>query len=106
MKTYGNGMKATEFSKKQVNVLFAKAKNHELQIETWFMKKMYDLASFYGYDYNYSIERVEADIRQILEAVFAGEQDKAQHLIENATASLFDSYTEKYQRTFDRNFIA
>ena len=106
MKTYGNGMKATEFSKKQINVLFAKAKKHELQIEVWFMQRMYVLADFYDYDNNGSIAEEEQGIKQILEAVFADDIEKAQMLINRETASTFGSFTEKYQRSFDRNFIA
>ena len=106
MKTYGNGMKATEFSKKQINVLFAKAKAHKLQIEAWFMKRMYVLADFYDYDNNGSIAEEEQGIKQILEAVFADDIEKAQMLINRETASTFGSFTEKYQRSFDRNFIA
>lgn len=53
MKQYGL-MKATEFTKKQVNVIFAKAKHGELKVEKWFISELYTLADYYNYDDNRS----------------------------------------------------
>ena len=39
MRNYGAN-KATEFTKKQINVIFAKAKAGELKVESWIMKKL------------------------------------------------------------------
>ena len=106
MKVYRNGMRATGFSKKQINVLFAKAKNHELQIEAWFMKRMYSLADFYGYDENRSIEHEEQGILLIIEAVFSGDLEKTQSLINRETENIFDTFIPRYQKTFDKSYIA
>lgn len=73
MKEYRNGMKATEISKKQVSVIYAKAKNGELKVERWVMNRLYNLADYYGYDDNRSVEEAEAKIIAIIEAVFNGE---------------------------------
>ena len=69
MKEYGAN-KATEFSKKQISVIYSKAKNGELKVEKWYMSRLYDLAEYYGYDYNRSVEFEERSILKIIESVF------------------------------------
>ena len=40
--------KSTEFTRKQINVLYGKAKSGELKVEKWVMKEFYDLAEYRG----------------------------------------------------------
>ena len=42
MKVYGTYF-ATEFTKKQINVIYGKAKNGELKVEKWFIRDLYEL---------------------------------------------------------------
>lgn len=80
--------KVTEFTKKQVNVIYAKSKNGELNVPKEVIKDFYNLAEYYGYDDNRVVERCESVILNILENVFAGDNEKAQQLI--------DEYAEKH----------
>ena len=105
MKSYG-AKKSTEFSKKQISVIFAKAKNGELNVEKWIMSDFYDLADYYGYDDNGSVEQAERDILAILEAVFSKDNEKAQELIDNYTKRTWKLISRKRQNAADRSFVA
>jgi hypothetical protein len=87
MKNYG-AMKATEFTKKQIGVIYSKAKKGELKIEKWVMTEFYDLADYYGYDSNKSVEDRENEILLIIDHMFAGDIEDVQERI--------DSYTERH----------
>lgn len=93
MKYYGS-KKATEFTKKQIGVIYAKAKSGELKVERWVVKDLYDLADYYGYDDNRSVEDAEREILQILDKTFNGTSEEAQDLI--------DKYTEKHWNLMGR----
>lgn len=56
MRRYGMNQ-ATEFSKKQISVIYGKAKAGQLKIEKWLISRFYDLADFYGIDWNRGIEK-------------------------------------------------
>lgn len=86
MKIYGAN-KATEFTKKQISVVFRNAKEGNLKVEKHIVNDFYNLADYYGYDDSESVERAEFHIMQILDDVFAGDFEKAQNLI--------DRYTER-----------
>lgn len=103
MKQYG-AMKATEFTKKQISVVYAKAKKGELKVEKWIMSEMYDLADFYNYD-NGSVEFSERIILCILRAVFAGDNEAAQANIDLLTKHKWDASTEKRRANFDRSLV-
>lgn len=105
MKAYGAN-KATEFSKKQISVIYMKAKNGELKVEKWVIGEFYDLAEYYGYDDNRNVERAESKILNILDSVFAGEMDKAQKLIDQYTADEFKSMSAKAQKKANRALVA
>lgn len=106
MREYGP-MKATEFTKKQINVVFGKAKAGELKVEKWFMNELYTLAEFYGYDDNRSVERSEVTVKGILEDVFAGNIENAQKRIDEAEDEWFKSYSAKNQSRCNRTiFVA
>lgn len=104
MKLYGAN-RTTEFTKKQINVVFSKAKKGELKIEKWYMHRLYDLADYYGYDSNRSVEYEEGFILKILENVFNNENEKAQELINNQTECVFNNLSNKNKEKADRNFI-
>lgn len=106
MKQYGAN-KATEFTRKQVNVVFAKAKSGTLKIEKWFVNELYVLADYYGYDDKCEVERSERQVKQILEAVFDNDIEKAQSLINEAEDDWFNSYSRKTQAKCNRTaFVA
>ena len=106
MKQYG-AKKATEFTRAQINVIFAKAKSGELKVEKWFIGDLYNLAEFYGYDDNGNAEREERAVLQILRAVFENDNAEAQRLINLTADSWFDAYSSKYQKKLNRTqFVA
>lgn len=104
MKQYGAN-KATEFSKKQISVIYGKAKSGELKIEKWYMSRLYDLADYYGYDDNRSVEEEEVFILQIIDAVFSGNTEKAQELIDSETEKHFNLMGRKYQSRCNRGLF-
>jgi len=105
MKQYGAN-KATEFSKKQISVIYAAAKRGEIKIEKWVIGEFYDLADYYGYDDNNSVERAETDILRILESVFANDMTKAQELIDDYTEKTWNLMGKKAQSKADRSLVA
>ncbi len=106
MKQYGFN-KATEFSKKQISVIYAKAKSGDLKVEKWMMSKLYDLADFYGTDDNGSVEFEERFVLNILRSVFDGDLEDAQERINSTADIFFNNYTDKFQKTLDRTvFVA
>lgn len=80
MRIYGD-KKATEFTKKQINVIYAKNKKGELNVSKKVLNDFYNLADFYGYDDNRTVESCEAAILNILDNVFGNNNEEAQHLI-------------------------
>ena len=106
MKTYGNGMKATEFSKKQINVIYSKAKVGELKVEKWIINDLYNMADYYGHDDNRSVERAEADIIALIDKVFAGNLEEAQQLIDLYTEDSFNRLGIKAQKKANRDLVA
>lgn len=105
MKAYGAN-KATEFTKKQIGVIFANAKNGNLKVEKWVMSRMYDLAEYYGYDSNGSVAEEEVVILNILEAVFAKNTAKAQKSIDEYTIDIFSRLSRKNQQNCDHAVVA
>ena len=106
MKQYGIN-KSTEFTKKQISVLYFKAKNGELKIEKWFLNDLYALAEYYWSDDNRSVEYSEKDVLKILESVFNGEIEAAQVLINETENKWFNLYGKKEQAKRNREqFVA
>lgn len=101
-------MKATQFTRKQINVIYAKAKNGELKVEKWVMSEFYELADFYSYDFNGSAAEHEGEILNILEKVFAGDLKEAQVRIDRYTKYHWEhSLTQKAKAKIDRTvFVA
>lgn len=104
MKRYGAN-KATEFTKKQINVIYSKAKNGELKVEKWVISEFYDLAEYYNYDFNCEVERAETDILKILDAVFLNDLTNAQNLIDEYTENSFRKMSRKNQSKCNRNLL-
>lgn len=100
-------MKSTEFTKKQINVVYAKAKSGLLKIEKWFINELYSLAEFYGYDDNGAVENCEERVLKILNSVFLNNINEAQNLIDSTSNYWFNGYTERTQSKIDRTqFVA
>ena len=107
MRQYGNGMKATEFSKKQISVIYAMAKKGELKVEKWYMNYLYDLAEYYGHDDNGSVELTERHINRMLEKVLAHDIEGAQKDITWHTEHEYNLFGRKTKANCDRTvFIA
>lgn len=104
MKRYGAN-KATEFTKKQISVIYGKAKNGELKVEKWVISEFYDLAEYYGYDSNRSVEQAEFNVLKILEAVFSNDLINAQNLIDEYTEDSFRKMSRKNQSKCNRNLL-
>ena len=104
MKNYGIN-KTTEFTRKQINVIYGKAKSGQLKVEKWFINELYNLADYYGQDNNGSIAHKEKFVLLILKAVFDNDLEDAQKKIDELTENIFKTCTEKVQVTFNRAFI-
>ena len=105
MKNYGAN-KATEFTKKQIGVIYRNAKEGKLTVEQFVMSDLYNMADYYGYDDNHSVERAESKILAILESVFANNLEEAQERINAYTESLFNDLSPKAQRKANRSIVA
>lgn len=105
MKQYG-ARYATEFTKKQIGVIYRMAKAGELNVEQWIMSNLYDLADYFGYDDNRNVADSERKVLQILEAVFSGKISDAQDLIDAYTADKFARTSAKRQKTLNREMVA
>ena len=105
MNIYKNGMKSTEFTTKQINVVYGCAKRGELKVEKWLMKELYNDAEYYGYDYNGTMESNERTVMQLLESVFSKNYEKAQQCINELTAD-FELYGKKFRQQADRTLVA
>ena len=106
MKVYGTYF-ATEFTKKQINVIYGKAKNGELKVEKWFIRDLYELAEYYGHDFNRSTESLERTVKKILELVFSVDIEEAQVLINETEDDWYSRYGKKTKAQCDRDvFVA
>ena len=94
--------KATEFTKKQINVIYGKAKSGQLKVEKWYMTNLYNLADYYGYDDNRSVEFEEVFIKKILDAIFDGDLETAQKIIKERTDSTYESLSSKNKEKCNR----
>ena len=104
MKQYG-ARKSTEFSKKQIGVIYGMAKRSELKVEKWVIGDFYDLADYYGYDDNGSVADAESRILRILDAVFTNDVEKAQNLIDGYTEYTFNLLGMKAQNNANRELV-
>ena len=98
MRNYGAN-KATEFTKKQIGVIYRMAKNGELKVEKWVISDFYDLADYYGYDDNGSVEASERKIKKILDAVFEKTTKKPRNSSTTTQKRLSSFYRKKARKT-------
>ena len=104
MKTYGAN-KSTEFTSKQISVLYYKAKNRELKVEKWFINKLYNAAEYCGYDDNKCMEQFERSVLSILDAMFAGETEKCQKIIDEVEENEYNLMGSKTKKSINRDMI-
>lgn len=104
MKQYG-AFFATEFSKKQVNVIYAKAKCGDLKVEKWFINELYTLSDYYGYDSNRSVASQELDVKSIIKAVFENDIINAQDIINTTEDKWYSLMSRKNQEKCCRDII-
>ena len=104
MKSYGY-MKATEFTRKQIGVLYHKAKDGEIKIEKWVMSDFYNLSDYYGYDDGGAIEFYEGKILNILDAIFSGDLVEAQKQIDWYTETSYDGYSDPQKAKLNRELV-
>lgn len=104
MKRYGFNF-ATEFTARQINVIYGCAKRGELKVEKFVMQNFYSLADYYGTDSNRSVADREASILRVLDAVFAHDYNLAQSLIDNYTDLLFKCFSAKMQNAADKSLV-
>lgn len=103
MKSYGAN-KATEFYKGNINYLYKLAKQDRLKIEKWVMSQFYNLADYYGYDDNKSVETAERRILKILDAA-QNDLELTQELIDEYTEHTFKLLSNKNKANSDRTYI-
>lgn len=104
MRSYGS-RKATEFTKKQIGVIYRLAKERKLEVEKGEMADLYNLADYYGYDDNGNVARNESYILSILEDVFSNNLKSAQEKINELQKNTFESLSIKNQRRWDKAFV-
>lgn len=69
------------------------------------MSELYNLADYYGYDDNRTVEDAEKKILAILDAVFAKDLEKAQKLLDDYTEKTFNLLSRKNQQRADRTMM-
>lgn len=94
MKRYANGMKATEFNKKQIEEL-----NQKITLERWFFNHLNKLAGFYGYDDSKSVERDEAMVLRAINEENAIEAQKLMNRLAEQTISSYGLKRNELDRT-------
>lgn len=105
MKQYGMN-KATEFTRKQIGVIYAAAKRGDLKVEKWVVNEFYDLADYYGYDDNRMVEFAEKKILMILDAIFGKDMGRAQELINLYTETEMEGLSASKAAKLNRALVA
>ena len=104
MRNYGAN-KSTEFTKKQISVIYRLAKEGTLKVQKGEIADLYDLADYYGYDDNGSVEDSEGYVLLILEAVFSKDYEKAQKLIDQQTERTYNNLSVKRQQKWNSELL-
>ena len=94
MKTYSNGMKATEFNMTQIEEL-----SQKINLERWFFNHLEKMAKFYGYDDSKSVERDEALILRAINEENMIEAQKMMNRLAEQTISSYGLKREQLDRT-------
>lgn len=103
MKVYGNGMKATEFNKRDLAPIYRMAKEGTLKVEKWFMNDLYNMAEYYNFDNNGNAERYE---RKVLDLLKIEDIAELQDAINEMTESEYSLLGIKAQQKANRNMVA
>lgn len=103
MKVYGNGMKATEFNKKDLAPIYRMAKEGTLKVEKWFMNDLYNMADYYNFDNNGNVARYETKVLSLLTIEDVAELQTA---IDEMTESEYNLLGVKAQKSANRNMVA
>lgn len=97
--------KATEITKKQVNAIYAAAKRGDIKVERWLITEFYNVADYYGYDDNHTVEECERGLKLLINDLFSRDYKAVQKRIDEYTAELETRYSRKFRETADRSLI-
>lgn len=106
MKAYANGMKSSTISRKQVGVLYGMAKRGEVKIEKFVMADFYNIADYYGYDDNRTLENDESSLKEMINLAFEKKYDELQEAVNKYSEKLFHGFSKKRQQESDRSLVA
>ena len=87
-----------KITRKQIDVIFSKAKAGELNVEKWMMKTLYQVTEIGSLPYTTYVE-----IKHILDDIFSGNISNAQRLIDEMTEEEYKKLC-KYNE-LDRNMV-
>ena len=87
-----------KITRKQIDVIFSKAKAGELNVEKWMMNTLYGLSNMKDLPYTTYVE-----IKHILDDIFSGNISNAQRLIDEMTEEEYKKLC-KYNE-LDRNMV-
>ena len=85
-------------TRKQIDVIFSKAKAGELNVEKWMMNTLYSLSEMKDLPYTTYVE-----IKHILDNVFSGNISNAQRLIDEMTEEEYKKLCKYHE--LDRNMV-
>ena len=105
MKRYANGMKATEFNRGQIGMLYKMAKAGTIRVERWMMNDFYSYAEYYGYDDNTAVADYERRVLNIIKAAEQNDINRTQELIDAFTAHEFENLSIKWQAKVNRELV-
>lgn len=105
MRQYGR-CEATEFSKKQIGVIYRNAKLGNLKVERWLMSRLYDLADFYDIDWGKQIAKEEQTVLKILDLVFGDKLEEAQKELDSYGEKIFKAMSIKNQKEANRELVS
>ena len=85
-------------TRKQIDVIFSKAKAGELNVEKWMMNTLYSLSEMKDLPYITYVE-----IKHILDDIFSGNISNAQRLIDEMTEEEYKKLCKYHE--LDRNMV-
>lgn len=85
-------------TRKQIDVIFSKAKAGELNVEKWMMKTLYQVTEIGSLPYTTYVE-----IKHILDDIFSGNISNAQRLIDEMTEEEYKKLCKYHE--LDRNMV-
>lgn len=85
-------------TRKQIDVIFSKAKAGELNVEKWMINSLYRMTEMGSFPYTTYVE-----IKHILDDVFSGNISNAQRLIDEMTEEEYKKLCKYHE--LDRNMV-